>query len=321
MKIEDATKVKEKLDDILLAVDEYGKQSEQFSKARQNLFDLLGVMNNTNDSLGKLLSDCDQYLKKASEVIDGEYFVKIQAVIEDIKGTASDLEKCNDDTSKASIKLIEESKNQLSDLADNLSKNIQSSIDKVNMTANDLQNYSAKASEKAQELIESSNNHVLQMIDNLNNACNRLIDSNDQLHKSYDNVMDNINIAAKQLVETIKNEIEKTNKQIDKIIEKLSDIEAEEKSIIQKEEEIKEIISDCFNTLKKSIEEGNNQNALSFSSLENTIKAEFDESKQLQSTTDNNLGQLYDLTKKTIIGGAISLGIMLILIIVGWFIA
>ena len=29
MKIEDATKVKEKLDDILLAVDEYGKQSEQ----------------------------------------------------------------------------------------------------------------------------------------------------------------------------------------------------------------------------------------------------------------------------------------------------
>lgn len=314
MKIEDATKVKEKLDDILLAVDEYGKQSEQFSKARQNLFDLLGVMNNTNDSLGKLLSDCDQYLKKASEVIDGEYFVKIQAVIEDIKGTASDLEKCNDDTSKASIKLIEESKNQLSDLADNLSKNIQSSIDKVNMTANDLQNYSTKASEMAQELIKSSNNQILQMIDNLNNACKSLIDSNDH-------VRDNINVVTKQLVETIKNEIEKTNKQIDKIIEKLSDIEAEEKNIIQKEEEIKKIISDCFNTLKKSIEEGNNQNALSFSSLENTIKAEFDESKQLQSTTGNNLGQLYDLIKKTIIGGAISLGVILILIIVGWFIA
>ena len=141
MRAEEAKKVKEKLDDVLLAVEEYGKQSEQFSKARNDLFGVLGVMNSTNSSLGQLLTACDQYLKKATDVIDGEYFIKIQGVINDINATATNLEKCNENTSNESVKLIEESKKQLTGLADTLSKNIQLSIDRVSGTAKDLQTY------------------------------------------------------------------------------------------------------------------------------------------------------------------------------------
>lgn len=319
MKVEEATKVKEKLDDILLAVDEYGKQSQQFSKARQNLFDLLGVMNSTNDSLGKLLSDCDQYLNKASEVIDGEYFVKIQGVINDINKTASNLEKCNDEASKSSVKLIEDSKRQLTELADILSKNIQTSIDKVNGTANDLQNYSMQASEKAQELIKSSNNHILQMIDNLNSACNELVESNNHVGESFDVVNSNIKDASKLLTETIKDEIQKTNLQIDKIIAKLADIEHEEKEFIKQSKEAKEELINSISSLKDDLDNKCAKIVEHLTESGTKLSGELQEVKSIMCDSVSNEAKWESFIKKTIIAGGITLLAILVIVVIGLF--
>ena len=320
MKVEEATKVKEKLDDILLAVDEYGKQSQQFSKARQNLFDLLGVMNSTNDSLGKLLSDCDQYLNKASEVIDGEYFVKIQGVIDDINKTASDFEKCNDEASKSSVKLIEDSKRQLIDLADTLSKNIQTSIDKVNGTANDLQKYSSQASEKAQELIKSSNNHILQMIDNLNNACDKLVESNKHVGESFDIVNGNIKEASNLLNETIKDEIKKTNSQIDKIIAKLADIEKEEKESIKQSGVLKDELTNSISALKDDLDDKYLKIDEHLTENGTKLSGELQDVKDIICDAINEKAKWNSFIKKVIIVGGIALGIILVAVVGKWFI-
>lgn len=269
MKVEEATKVKEKLDDVLLVVEEYGKQSEQFSKARNDLFDVLGVMNNTNFSLGQLLTACDQYLKKASEVIDGEYFVKIQGVINEINATASNLEKCNENTSAESVKLIEESKKQLSGLADTLSKKIQASIDKVRDMADDLQTYSKQASDNAKELIKSSSNEMLSLVEKLKTTCDSLMKESDQLKKNDAEIIKSQGKTIadiENLQEVITAEIQKNNKLCNETIKALNDIE--QKSFDNKTEivnavrdtvssgvsELKCFEENCYNKLNTFIE-------------------------------------------------------------------
>lgn len=269
MKVEEATKVKEKLDDVLLVVEEYGKQSEQFSKARNDLFDVLGVMNNTNFSLGQLLTACDQYLKKASEVIDGEYFVKIQGVINEINATASNLEKCNENTSAESVKLIEESKKQLSGLADTLSKKIQASIDKVRDMADDLQTYSKQASDNAKELIKSSSNEMLSLVEKLKTTCDSLMKESDQLKKNDAEIIKSQGKTfadIENLQEVITAEIQKNNNLCNEIIKELNDIE--QKSFDNKTEivnavrdtvssgvsELKCFEENCYNKLNTFIE-------------------------------------------------------------------
>lgn len=242
MKAEEAKKVKEKLDDVLLAVEEYGKQSEQFSKARNDLFGVLGVMNSTNSSLGQLLTACDQYLKKATDVIDGEYFVKIQGVINDINATATNLEKCNENTSNESVKLIEESKKQLTGLADTLSKNIQLSIDRVSGTAKDLQTYSKQASDNAKKLIESSSNEILDLVSKLHETCDTLLRENEQLKTNDENIIDfqkKTSADVSDVRDFLAEKIQSNNELCTEIFAKLSDIE--NNSANNKEEIIKEI--------------------------------------------------------------------------------
>ena len=242
MRAEEAKKVKEKLDDVLLAVEEYGKQSEQFSKARNDLFGVLGVMNSTNSSLGQLLTACDQYLKKATDVIDGEYFIKIQGVINDINATATNLEKCNENTSNESVKLIEESKKQLTGLADTLSKNIQLCIDRVSGTAKDLQTYSKQASDNAKKLIESSSNEILDLVSKLHETCDTLLRENEQLKTNDENIIDfqkKTSADVSDVRDFLAAKIQSNNELCTEIFAKLSDIE--NNSANNKEEIIKEI--------------------------------------------------------------------------------
>ena len=242
MKVEEATRVKEKLDDVLLAVEEYGKQSEQFSKARNDLFEVLGVMHNTNSSLGQLLTACDEYLKKASEVIDGDYFIKIQGVINEINNTAVNLEKCNENTASESVKLIDDSKKQLSELADALSKNIQSSIKEISNTANDLQVYSKQASDNANALIKSSSNEILDLVSKLRETCDTLLKEYEQLQTNDANIIDLQKKTSSDISDVrdfIAEQIQGNNELCTKIFAKLSDIETN--SANNKEEIIKEI--------------------------------------------------------------------------------
>ena len=269
MKIEDATKVKEKLDDILLAVDEYGKQSEQFSKARNDLFSVLGVMNNTNSSLGQLLTACDQYLKKASEVIDGEYFVKIQDVINEINATATNLEKCNENTSTESVKLIEESKKQLAALADTLSQNIQSSIDKVRGTADDLQVYSKQASDNAKQLIESSSNEMLALVEKLKTTCDSLMKESEQLKENDSKIIDTqgkIATDVSKAKDFIADKLQKNNELCENILLELENVESNSsnnkteiintinETIKISTQELKSYEESCFNSIKEKLE-------------------------------------------------------------------
>lgn len=269
MKIEDATKVKEKLDDIFLAVDEYGKQSEQFSKARNDLFSVLGVMNSTNSSLGQLLTACDQYLKKASEVIDGEYFVKIQDVINEINDTATNLEKCNENTSIESVKLIEESKKQLTALADSLSQNIQSSIDKVRGTADDLHVYSKQASDNAKQLIESSSNEMLALVEKLKNTCNSLMKESEQLKENDSKIIDaqgKIAADVSKAKDFIADKLQKNNELCENILLELQNVESNcsnnkteiintiNETIKISTQELKNYEESCFDSIKEKIE-------------------------------------------------------------------
>lgn len=242
MKVEEATRVKEKLDDVLLAVEEYGKQSEQFSKARNDLFEVLGVMHNTNASLGQLLTACDEYLKKASEVIDGDYFIKIQGVINEINNTAVNLERCNENTALESVKLIDDSKKQLSELADALSKNIQSSIKEISNTANDLQVYSKQASDNANALIKSSSNEILDLVSKLRETCDTLLKEYEQLQTNDANIIDLQKKTSSDIFNVrdfLAEKIQSNNELCINIVAKLSDIETN--SANNKEEIIKEI--------------------------------------------------------------------------------
>lgn len=270
MKVEDATKVKEKLEDVLSAVEEYGKQSEQFSKAREDLFSVFDMMQKTNSSLGNLLSDCDQYLKKASEVIDGEYFVKIQNAIDEINSTASDLEKCNENTAVESVKMIDESKKQLTALADTLSENIQSSVAKVRDTANELQVYSKQASDTANELIQSSSNEMLGLVERLKKTCDSLMAENAQLKENDAKIYD----AQKKLYIGIAGVRDEIAKQIQKNTDICTDafekINSLEQSSLNNKNEIlatvKEAINSGVSELKKHEE---NEMASLKSMLEN----------------------------------------------------
>lgn len=213
MEIKDAMIIKEKLNEVLETVDEFGRQAEQFSKTKKGLNDLIDVLLNSNNSIGDLITESQNYLDSAKSIIDGECFAKIceqnniaRQIAEEFKTNS---ETCNSQIKETSDDFIahaqslEEKCKELQNYINSIAKikgeieivvtensaKVCSDIDISNKDIKEfIKNIEAKEA-KTQEIIADNHNKVTPILEEQNKKLQQLIQAVDEKETRTQNVI------------------------------------------------------------------------------------------------------------------------------------
>ncbi len=249
MEIKDAIKIKEKLSEVLETVDEFGRQAEQFSKAKKGLNDLIDVLLNSNNLIGDLITESQKYLDGAKSIIDGECFAKIceqnniaKQIAEELKAnseisnsqskeTAADFiahaqslgEKCNE--LQSYINSISEIKGEIESVVAESSTKVCSNMENTNNKIDELVEVSSKNHEFLSDMLKSSEGTITSKIDNANiefKDCIKNIE--DKEVKTQDIIIDNHKKVTPLL--------EEQNKKLQLIIQAIDEKESKTQNVI-----------------------------------------------------------------------------------------
>jgi len=240
MEIRDAIKIKEKLSEVLETVDEFGRQAEQFSKAKKGLNDLIDVLLNSNNLIGDLITESQKYLDDAKSIIDGECFAKICEQNNLAKQIAEDL-KANSETSNSQLKETADDFIAHAQSLEEKCKELQSHINSVTEIKNEIESIVVENSTKVSSNIESTKKKIDELVE--------------ESHKSQDLIIDNHKKVAPFL--------EEQSKKLQQLIQAIDEKEAKTQNvIIENGEKISPLLTEYnekLTSLKQFISDENNK--------------------------------------------------------------
>lgn len=104
MNTNEAISIKEKLEEVLIVIDEYGKQAKQFSEAKDAFGELIKKFSATNDAFTNTVINSDEFLKSAQKLIDVDYVNKVKEKVNEISEMeVTHQNECNDALTKISF--------------------------------------------------------------------------------------------------------------------------------------------------------------------------------------------------------------------------
>lgn len=352
MEIRDAIKIKEKLSEVLETVDEFGRQAEQFSKAKKGLNDLIDVLLNSNNLIGDLITESQKYLDGAKSIIDGECFAKIceqnnlaKQIAEDLKTnsetsnsqlkeTADDFiahaqsleEKCKE--LQSCINSVYEIKNEIESIVVENSTKVSSNIEKTNNKIDEFIEASSKNQESLCDMFKSSEGTITSKIDNVNTELKDCIKNiEDKESKTQDIIADNHkkvtplleeqNKKLQQLIQAVDEKETKTQNVIIENGEKISPLLAEynEKLTLLKQFILEEDEKAVENLKIKIDELWKNQQGI-INQTNNCIE----KNQELKNVIAEQTEYFRIIVKKISIIGGLAASIIVIMQIIGWFV-
>ena len=111
MTIENAKDIKQKIELISAAAQEYSDSAKLFDKAKNDISTLADSNKEQSEKMQKLISRCDDYLSSARNLIDNEYTSQLETVTQKAKEAIEENgEKCQEviNSANATQKLIED---------------------------------------------------------------------------------------------------------------------------------------------------------------------------------------------------------------------
>lgn len=249
MEIKDAIKIKEKLGEVLETVDEFGRQAEQFSKAKKGLNDLIDVLLNSNNLIGDLITESQKYLDGAKSIIDGECFAKICEQNNIAKQIAEDL-KANSEISNSQLKETADDFIAHAQSLEEKCKELQCYINSVSEIKNEFESIVVENSTKVSSNIENTNSKIDELVEvgskNQESLCNMIKSSEGTITSK----LDNANIELKGCIKSIKDKevktqdiiidyhkkvapfLEEQNKKLQQLLQAIDEKEAKTQNVI-----------------------------------------------------------------------------------------
>lgn len=312
MEIRDAIKIKEKLSEVLETVDEFGRQAEQFSKAKKGLNDLIDVLLNSNNLIGDLITESQKYLDDAKSIIDGECFAKICEQNNIARQIAEDL-KTNSETSNFQLKETADDFIAHAQSLEEKCKELQSYISSVSEIKNEIESIVGENSTKVSSNIESAKKKIDELVEESHKSQNLIIDN----HKKVAPFLEEQSKKLQQLIQAIDEKEAKTQNVIIENGEKISPLLTEYN---EKLTSLKQFISD--ENMKVSTDLTGKINELweNQQGIINQTNNCIEKNQELKNVIAEQTEFFKTIVKKISIIGGLAASIIVIMQIIGWFV-
>ena len=312
MEIRDAIKIKEKLSEVLETVDEFGRQAEQFSKAKKGLNDLIDVLLNSNNLIGDLITESQKYLDGAKSIIDGECFAKICEQNNLAKQIAEDL-KTNSETSNSQLKETADDFIAHAQSLEEKCKELQSYISSVSEIKNEIESIVGENSTKVSSNIESTKKKIDELVEESHKSQDLIIDN----HKKVAPFLEEQSKKLQQLIQAIDEKEAKTQNVIIENGEKISPLLTEYN---EKLTSLKQFISDENMKVSTDLTDKINELWENQQGIINQTNNCIEKNQELKNVIAEQTEFFKTIVKKISIIGGLAASIIVIMQIIGWFV-